>query len=68
VRTAGLILVILGGLALAVQGFGDANREGRDVSMPIVFSGILVTGGLLILASARRREGSPHNGKRLTPS
>ena len=67
-RTAGLILVILGGLALAVQGFGDANRVDRDVSMPIVFSGILVTGGLLLLASAKRREVGPHNGKWLTPS
>jgi ABC-type spermidine/putrescine transport system permease subunit II len=68
VRTAGLILVILGGLALAIQGFGEANRVDQRVSMPSVVSGIVVTVGLLILASASRREGSPNTGKKFTPS
>jgi hypothetical protein len=60
--------VILGGLALAIQGFGEANRVDQSVSMPSVVSGIVVSAGLLILACARRREGSPNAGKRFTPS
>jgi hypothetical protein len=67
VRTAGLILVILGGLALAIQGFGEANRADQSVSLPSVVSGIVVTGGLLILACARRRESSSNAGKKFTP-
>lgn len=58
-RTAGILFVILGGLALAIQGFGPANVVEQPVSMPAVVSGIVVTSGLLILAFARKIRSNP---------
>jgi len=74
-RTAGMVFVILGGLALAIQGFVAANAENtnvidRAVSMPVVVSGIVVTAGLLMLALARRGEVDSRKNPRggFTPS
>ena len=53
-RTAGILFVILGGLALAIQGSGPASVVEQSVSLPAVVSGIVVTGGLLLLAFARK--------------
>jgi hypothetical protein len=65
-RIIGLILVLLGGLALGYQGFvhaggrsgeagaGPAARQREELSIPPVVSGIAVVSGLLLLASARR--------------
>jgi hypothetical protein len=66
-RVIGLLLVILGGLALGLQSFahlsdqGRAQRE-REVSesrwlpsVPPVASGIVVVSGLLLLVSSGRR-------------
>lgn len=66
-RIIGIILVVLGALAL---GYGDitytppARPEGnpaatntpKTVRIPPVVSGIVVVGGLLMIATASRRE------------
>lgn len=66
-RFVGLILVMLGGLALGYQGFthvagerpaGGADQTGRDrdsLTVPPVASGIAMVSGLLLLASGGRR-------------
>ena len=66
-RMIGLILVMLGGLALGYQGFahvagdrtdGATDEMSRDrdaLAVPPVTSGIAVVSGLLLLASGGRR-------------
>ena len=66
-RFVGLILVMLGGLALGYQGFthvaderpaGVAEEAGRareTPTVPPVASGIAMVSGLLLLASGGRR-------------
>ena len=66
-RFVGLILVILGALALGYQGFAhaaseetfgasdEAGRESDELSVPPLVSGIAVVSGLLLLASGGRR-------------
>ncbi len=59
-RFVGLILVILGALALGYQGFAHAASEetfgaSDELSVPPLVSGIAVVSGLLLLASGGRR-------------
>lgn len=59
-RFVGLILVILGALALGYQGFTHAASEetfgaSDELSVPPLVSGIAVVSGLLLLASGGRR-------------
>ncbi len=59
-RCVGLILVILGALALGYQGFAHAASEepfgaSDELSVPPLVSGIVVVSGLLLLASGGRR-------------
>lgn len=59
-RFVGLILVILGALALGYQGFAHAASEetfgaSDELSVPPLVSGIVVVSGLLLLASGGRR-------------
>lgn len=65
-RIIGLILVMIGGLALGFHGFANVARERGEVapavgiaedvlSVPPVMSGIAVVSGLILLASGGRR-------------
>jgi hypothetical protein len=66
-RLIGLILVIVGALALGYQGFEEVWREPDEgsgdalhprahrVRIPLVVGGIAVVGGLLLVASGSRR-------------
>ena len=55
-RFVGMILVMLGGLALGYHGFRHVASNDRDpLAVPPVASGIAVVSGLLLLASSGRR-------------
>ncbi|MBY0461473.1 MAG: hypothetical protein K2V38_29500 [Gemmataceae bacterium] len=66
-RVIGIILVFLGAIGLAARGVtfaappqdgaGASNGAVRTVWVPPVVSGIVVVSGLLLLASAGRRDG-----------
>jgi len=65
----GVILIILGGLALVYQGFGythqekvldvgpiHATREEHErISIPPILSGLTLVGGVVVLAFAARK-------------
>ncbi len=65
----GVILIILGGLALVYQGFGythqekvldvgpiHATREEHErISIPPILSGLMLVGGVVVLAFAARK-------------
>jgi len=67
-RTIGIILVVIGALALGWEGFAHATTERGDDSsagtveqtrtiwVPPVVGGIVVVTGLILLASNGRRE------------
>jgi hypothetical protein len=54
-RLLGIVLVILGALALGYEVFACAEGDpGRLVQIPMVVSGIVVVSGLLLLAGKER--------------
>jgi len=69
-RMLGLVLVVLGALALGYQGFTYVTRERvvdagpvqvtadreRTVWIPPVIGGVAVVGGLVLLASGTRKD------------
>ena len=55
-RILGLILVLIGGLALAYHGYVQAARGAPGgLAVPPVVSGIVVAAGLLLVATSGRR-------------
>jgi len=66
-RILGMILVIIGALALGCQEFLSSKREaGWNVAIPPVMGGISVTSGLILITSALKVPGAapPRRGLR----
>jgi len=71
VRVFGIVLVLLGALILGQRGLGSVAQESRPqapgsqpgvgptaTAAPALLAGIALTGGLIVLASAGRRDGA----------
>jgi len=57
-RALGMILVMIGALALGYQGFSGEREPVRNVAIPPVVGGIAVTTGLILMTSALKRPGA----------